>query len=146
MKQHLAQVNIATMLASADSPMMAGFIALLDEINALAESSPGFVWRLKGDEGNATAIRAFENELVIVNLSVWETVEDLKNFAFKSAHTPVMRRRNEWFEKHESAYMALWWIPEGHLPTPEEAKQKLEYLNQFGEDENVFTFRKLMSV
>lgn len=131
------------MLAPIDSPVMADFVAKLDEINALAESSKGFVWRLKGDDNNATAIKVFDDDMLIINMSVWESVEDLKEFAFKTAHAPVMRRRAEWFEKMQTAYLALWWIPIGHTPTPQEAREKIEFLDQNGESSEVFTFKNI---
>jgi Domain of unknown function (DUF3291) len=140
---YLAQVNIATMLAPIDSEIMSGFVAQLDEINALAEASEGFIWRLKGEENNATALRVFENDHIIINMSVWESVESLKNYVYKSAHKMVMRDREKWFSKHESAYMALWWIPEGHIPTPHEAKERLAYLDTHGESDYAFTFKML---
>jgi Domain of unknown function (DUF3291) len=142
-KYHLAQVNIAKMLAPIDSPVMADFVAKLDEINALAESSKGFVWRLKGEDNNATAIKVFEDEMLIINMSVWESVEDLKDFVCKTGHSPVMRRRVEWFEKPQTAHLALWWIPAEHTPTPAEAQEKLEFLNKNGESALVFTFKNV---
>jgi Domain of unknown function (DUF3291) len=143
MKHHLAQVNIGRLTAPLDSPEIAGFVALLDEVNALAESSKGFVWRLKDEAGNATDIKAFDDERIIVNMSVWESVEDLKNFVYRSSHTPVLRRRGEWFEKYPSAYLALWWIPEGHVPTLSEAKQKLANIDALGDTPQAFTFRNI---
>ena len=143
MKYHLAQVNVAKMLAPIDSPIMAGFVAKLDEINALADESEGFVWRLKGEKENATAIKVFEDDMLIINLSVWKNVEDLKNFVYKTGHSPVMHRRTEWFEKMPTMFMALWWIPENHTLTPAEAKEKLEFLNKNGETALVFTFKNI---
>ena len=131
------------MLGPIDSPIMADFAALLDEINAIADESKGFVWRLKGENDNATAIKVFEDDMMIINMSVWESVEDLKNFAYKSGHSPVMRRRAEWFEIHKSSHLALWWIPVGHTPTPQEAKEKLAFLEKNGESTEVFTFKNV---
>jgi hypothetical protein len=132
----LAQVNIARMVAPLDSPAMAEFVALLDEINALADRSPGFVWRLQGTDGNATSIRPFDDEFILVNLSVWESIEQLK-----SAHAGVLRRRREWFEKFSGGYLALWWVPAGHIPTAAEAKERLIHLQEHGETAYAFTFR-----
>lgn len=143
MTHQLAQINIARSLAALDSPIMADFVALLNEINALAESSSGFVWRLKDDNNNATDIKAFDDDLIIVNMSVWESVEALKDFAYQSAHTPVMRRRNEWFEQFPTAYLALWWVPIGHVPTVEEAKERLRSLDEKGNTAFAFKFRNL---
>lgn len=107
---HLAQVNIAQMLAPLDDPVMVGFVARLDEINALADKSPGFIWRLQSEVGEASAtyLRPFDDDMIIVNLSVWESVEQLKQFVYKTAHAEVMRQRREWFEKFAGMYQALW--------------------------------------
>jgi len=121
---------------------MAEFVASLDEINALADRSPGFVWRLQTEEGNASALRPYEDDRIIINLSVWETLEDLKTYVYEGAHVQVMRRRRQWFEKFEGMYMALWWIEAGRIPSVNEAKERLEYLNKNGESERAFTFRR----
>jgi hypothetical protein len=137
---HIAQINIARALAPIDSPVMAGFVARLDDINALAESSPGFVWRLKTDEGNATSLRPYDDERILVNLSVWETPGQLKQFIFRSAHADVMRQRKSWFERFGKPYYALWWIEAGHTPSIEEAKARLEHLQTHGETAHAFSF------
>lgn len=141
-KYHLAQINIARMLAPLDDPLMAGFVARLDEINALADGSPGFVWRLQTDEGNATALRPYEDDRILVNMSVWESLEHLKAYVYKSGHAEVMRQRRQWFEKFAGMYVALWWVKAGHRPTVLEAKQRLEYLAEHGESDYVFSFKK----
>lgn len=141
---HLAQVNIGRALASLDDPRMAGFVARLDEINALAESSPGFVWRLQTEEGNATALRPYEDDRILFNLSVWKTPEHLRQFVYRSAHAEVMRQRKSWFERFGDVYMALWWIPEGHTPTISEAKERLQYLQLNGESDFAFSFATLL--
>lgn len=143
MAHHLAQINIGRLLAPIDDPLIADFAAQLDEINALAESSPGFIWRLTGDGNDATSLHPFSDNLVIVNMSVWESIDALKNFAFKSAHAVVMRRRTDWFEKFPTAYLALWWIEAGHVPTVDEAKARLRSLDEHGDSAYAFTFRKL---
>lgn len=142
MKFNLAQLNIATALAPMDDPIMANFVNQLDQINALGESSPGFVWRMKDESDNATAIQVFENPLTIVNLTVWESIEALKEFSYRSAHAGVMRRRREWFQPMDEAYLVLWWIPAGHLPTPEEAKAKLALLRSQGATSAAFDFKQ----
>jgi len=139
----LAQVNIARAKGPLDGPVMAGFVARLDEINALAERSPGFVWRLQDGDGNATAIRAYEDESILVNLSVWESVEALKAYAYHSTHIELLRDRQLWFEKFEGAYLALWWVPAGHRPSVDEAKQRLAHLEANGPTPFAFTFREL---
>ena len=111
MKFHLAQINIAKMLSPIDSPVMADFVANLDPVNLLAESSPGFVWRLRDDSNNATSISVFNDDFIIVNMSVWETIDSLSEFVYRSAHVDIFKRRREWFEKMPEMYMALWYIP-----------------------------------
>lgn len=137
----LAQVNIGRLLAPVDSPIIADFMAALDPINALADTSPGFIWRLQTAEGNATALHSFDDALIISNMSVWASIEALRAFTYTSAHTGVMRRRREWFEAYESAYMALWWVPAGHRPTIEEAKERLAAMDRDGATPFAFTFR-----
>ena len=113
---HIAQFNIGRGRAAMDDPLMAGFVAMLDEINALADADPGFVWRLQDDSGNATAISAFDDPLVFVNLSVWRTIEALRAFVYRSAHAPVMAQRRSWFAPFEGPYMVLWWVSADHRP------------------------------
>jgi hypothetical protein len=138
---HLAQVNIARMKAPLEDPLMSGFVARLDDINALADSSPGFVWRLQTDEGNATYLRPYDDERILFNLSVWESIEDLEAYVFRSAHVGVMRNRNAWFEKFDRPYVALWWVPAGHLPSVDEAKKRLAHLEANGPNPYAFTFQ-----
>jgi hypothetical protein len=142
MKKHLAQLNISRMLSDTiDDPIMADFVAQLNTINTLGESSKGFVWRLKDEGGNATHINPFDDERIIVNLTVWESIEDLMNFAFKTAHALVMKDRNKWFEKFGKPSTVLWYIEEGHTPTPQEARERLEHLQMNGASEFAFDFK-----
>ena len=138
----LAQLNIGIIKGPMDSPVMADFAANLDRINALAERTPGFVWRLQTEEGNATAIRPFENENLLVNMSVWRDVESLNKYVYSSAHVEIMRRRREWFERMEEAFLVLWWVPKGHRPSIAEAIAKLEVLRAKGPSAEAFTFRQ----
>jgi Domain of unknown function (DUF3291) len=139
---HLAQLNIGRLRASEDDPATAEFMANLDPINALAEATPGFVWRLQTDEGNATAIKAFPgDDLMIINMSVWESIDSLAEFVYRSAHTPFLRRRGEWFERLGEVYLVLWWLPAGTMPTVEEALDRLGRLRAFGPTAEAFTFR-----
>ena len=138
---NLAQVNIAQMLAPLSDPVMAEFVAQLDSINALADASPGFIWRLQSSSGNATDMRAYEDERSIVNLSVWESLEALTAYVYASAHRPVMRDRRRWFARYEGPYMALWWVPRHHLPGVVEAKERLEHLHAQGPTPFAFTFK-----
>jgi hypothetical protein len=137
---HLAQVNVATVRASLDSPELAGFVAQLEPINALADHSPGFVWRLQTEDGDATAIRPFDDERIMVNLSVWESLAALRTFVYASRHLDVMRHRREWFHRMD-AYLALWWVPAGTIPTVAQAKDRLQLLAGHGPGPDAFTFR-----
>lgn len=137
----LAQINIARMVAPVESPVMAEFMNALDAMNALAEHSPGFVWRLKDAAGNATAIHPYADDRLIINLTVWDDIETLKTYAYKTAHVDFVRRRHLWFETHHTPYLALWWIPAGHIPSVEEAKNRLEHLRAHGETPQAFSFR-----
>jgi len=138
----LAQLNIGIIRGSMDSPLMAEFAANLDRINALAESSPGFVWRLQTPEGNATTIRPFENENMLINMSVWQDADSLRKFVYRSAHADILSRRREWFEKISEAILVLWWVPRGHRPSVEEAIARLELLRRKGPHPEAFTFRE----
>lgn len=143
----LAQVNISRLLAPLDSPQLADFIAALDEVNGAGERAPGFRWRLQTEDGNATSIRAFEWDAgesygVIVNLTTWASVEDLASFVFGAAHTPIMRRRRQWFAKVAVATTALWWVPAGHRPTTGEAEDRLRHLRLHGPTSYAFTLRQ----
>ena len=142
---HLAQINIGRMKGPLDGPIMAGFMARLDELNALAERSDGFVWRMQGDEGNNTYLRPYEDERIIVNMSVWESVEQLRAYVYNSAHADILKQRRDWFEKFESSMLALWWIPAGHIPTVEEAKERLASLDAHGPTPFAFTFRTVFA-
>jgi hypothetical protein len=140
----LAQVNIARMLAPLSDPLMAEFVAWLDEVNALADASPGFIWRLQTAEGNATDVRAYEDDLILFNMSVWASLGDLAHFVYasESLHRPVMKQRRHWFERFDGPYMALWWVPHNHLPAIEEAKERLEHLRAYGPTPYAFTFKQ----
>jgi hypothetical protein len=138
---HLAQVNVARLRAPIDSPELADFVALLDTINALGDASPGFVWRLQTDDGDATAVPVFDDDALIVNLTVWESIEALADFAYRSGHKDVMRRRREWFVPMKEAYLALWWVPAGHRPSVREAEARLTHLREHGPTPVAFTFR-----
>jgi hypothetical protein len=143
LKFELAQCNIGRSRGPIDAPVMAGFVARLDEINALAERSPGFIWRLKSDGGNATDIQAFEDRLVLINMSVWESPEALRSYVYRSDHASVMRQRRSWFEKFDGMHLVLWWVPAGHRPTIAEAKARLDHLQRHGESAHAFSFAKI---
>jgi hypothetical protein len=139
---HLAQVNVAVLKAPLDSPRLRDFVEMLDPVNAIADAAPGFVWRLQTEDGDATSIRAFDDDRIIVNLTVWESPEALGDFVFATRHLEVLRRRREWFEKMATAYVAMWWIPAGTIPTVEEAKARLELLEERGPSPEAFTLRE----
>ncbi|TDD59204.1 DUF3291 domain-containing protein [Actinomadura rubrisoli] len=139
-RPHLAQLNVATLRYPLDDPRMAGFTALLDPVNALADGAPGFVWRLVEEgEADATGMRPAGDD-VIVNFSVWESSEALWDFVYRSGHLETMRRRREWFQRHVDAHLVLWWIPAGHVPTVAEGLERLELLRTVGPSPRAFTF------
>jgi len=140
---HLAQLNIGRIVAPLDSPQLAGFVNRLDEINALADRASGFVWRFQTEAGDATALRPYDDDRILVNFSVWESPEALHQFVYRTAHVEVMRQRRQWFEVMTEAYLVLWWVPEGHRPTIEEAIARLERLRMRGPSPEAFTFREL---
>ena len=140
-RYHIAQVNIALMRAPLDDPLMTEFVASLDEINALADQSPGFIWRLQTEEGDATSLRPYNDDRILFNLSVWESLEQLQDYVYRGAHREIMRKRRQWFEKLDGIHLALWWVEVGHIPTIDEAKQRLEYLNERGPTTWSFNFR-----
>ena len=146
MEHYLAQVNIGKILAPMDSPVMAEFAANLNSINALAENSEGFIWRLKDDNNNATSFKVFDDDFLLINMSVWKDAESLAAFVYKSSHVDYVKRRKEWFEKMEQMYMALWYVPATHTPTPAEAIERLDYLRQHGETPFAFSFKKRFTV
>jgi hypothetical protein len=135
----LAQINIATLKAPLDSPELKEFVDNLDRINALAENSDGFVWRLKGEGNDATSLRPFGDD-VIVNMSVWRDVESLRNYVYKSVHVEILRRKREWFVRPTEAIYVLWWVPAGHQPTTQEAAARLEHLREHGATAEAFNF------
>ena len=138
---HLAEINVGRLLQPVDHPQIADFKNNLDRINALADATPGFVWRLVGDGGNATDIQARPDDpLFAINLSVWTGMDALAGYVYRSAHRDIMRRRREWFEVME-VYQTLWWVPVGHTPSVEEGLAKLELLERLGPTPAAFTFK-----
>lgn len=136
----LAQLNIAVMKYSLDGPEMKDFVDNLDRINALAEATPGFIWRLKDEAGDATSLRPM-GENTIVNMSVWKDVESLNQYVYKTAHVEILRRKKEWFERMKEAHFVLWWVPIGHQPDIQEAAAKLKLLQTNGATQEAFNFR-----
>ena len=142
MKWHLAQLNVGTLRAPLDDPATREFVDALDAINALAETSLGFVWRLQTEEGNATAIKAFDDELTITNMSTWESIKALNDYVYRSGHVEFLRRRREWFEAYGSVHVVLWWVSAEHEPTLDEALSRLRELERLGPSPAAFTFAK----
>jgi hypothetical protein len=140
---HIAQVNIGRIRAELDDPIMAGFVNRLDEINALADASPGFVWRLQTNAGNATYFRPFPDDRTLLNMSVWEDIPSLRHYVYNTVHRELLRQRHEWFEKFEGGYMALWWVPAGHIPGIDEAKRRIAHLDAHGPTQFAFTFKSV---
>jgi hypothetical protein len=128
-----------------DSPVMSGFADHLDEINQLAEASEGFIWRLKEDNNNATSIHVFDDPFILINMSVWESIDALFKFVYQSAHADYLGKRKEWFEKLKDIHMALWWIPQNHFPTCLEAIERLDHIKTHGASPYAFTFRTKFS-
>lgn len=141
---NLAQLNIARLVAPLESPALVDFVANLDRINALADDAPGFIWRLQTEDGDATGVKYFGDDF-IVNMSVWKDIQSLHDYVYRSGHIEVMRRRKEWFLKLKEAYMVLWWVPIGHVPSLEEAELKLEHLRMHGPTAQAFTFKKFFA-
>jgi hypothetical protein len=138
---HLAQVNVARLLAPIDSPQLHGFVSRLDEINALAEAAPGFVWRLKDDVSNiATAVPIYEDTTIIVNMSVWVSIEALRAFTYSGPHLEVFKQRRDWFAHLRDAVTAMWWVPAGHVPDVAEARARLDHLRAHGPSAFAFPF------
>lgn len=138
---HLAQVNVARLVAPIDSPQLAGFVARLDDVNALAEGAPGFVWRLTDDaSNNATSVAMYDDRMIIVNMSVWESIEALRAFTYSGAHLEVFKQRREWFSHLRDAATAMWWIPAGHVPSVAEARERLDHLRAHGPTAVAFPF------
>jgi hypothetical protein len=139
---HLAQFNIARTTAPLGTPAMSEFEVALDAINALADVSAGFVWRLQDEDGHATSYRPYDDDRMIVNLSVWESIDALHSFTYRTEHTSFLRRRRDWFEPVDGAIMVLWWVPAGRRPTVDESVDRLDRLRRYGATSEAFTFRE----
>jgi Domain of unknown function (DUF3291) len=139
---HLAELNIGRMRFSIDDPRMAAFVEQLASINALADGTPGFVWRLQSEQGDATALRPFPDDMLIVNFSVWESLETLFQYTYYSDHAKVFRERKQWFELMSEHHFVMWWVPAGIIPTLAEGKERLEALQRDGATPYAFTFKE----
>ena len=138
MTRHLAQLNIGRLRAGRDDPAMSGFFDNLDRINTVAERMPGFVWRMKDESGNATNTPWVGDASIVANLTVWESVETLEKFVWQTIHTRIYGRKGEFFEKMQTPHFVMWWIEAGHIPTLEEAKDRLDHLTANGPSECAF--------
>jgi len=143
MSHYLAQINIARMLHPIDDPRMAEFVARLDPVNALADAAPGFVWRLQSSSGNATDVVYSDDPFVIVNMSVWESLEALRDYTYSSRHIRVFRDRARWFEKMELPHYCLWWVPAGHIPSVAEGRERLQHYQVHGATHLSFWFSQI---
>ncbi len=137
---HLAQANIAVSLYPFDAPEMAGFFSRIDEINAIADTHPGFVWRIPDEDAEEQAQAAFGRDQLVYNLTLWDSAESLGSFVYRSDHMDVMRQRSSWFESSEKSPFVLWWVPAGHLPTVDESRERFELLWHNGPGPDAFTF------
>jgi hypothetical protein len=142
MKMHLAQYNLARLLAPLDDPLLADFVADLHRINTLGDRTPGFVWRHQGEDGTSTFVRVRGDPLILINFSVWESIETLFEFTYRTDHANVYRRRREWFEAPSEAHLVLWWIPAGHIPSVDEGEERLNHLRANGPTQEAFTFKQ----
>ncbi len=139
---HLAQSNIARMRGAIDDDIMQGFVERLEPLNQLADESNGFIWRMQDEAGDATAIRVFDDERILFNMSVWASIDALEEYVYRSNHVGALQRRAEWFEPMPGATFVLWWIPAGHIPSVEEAKSRFDILQANGPSGEAFTFRR----
>ena len=140
---HLAQINIGRLIAPMDDPRIADFIAQLAPVNALADGAPGFVWRLQSSYGNATDIEYSDDPTLNVNMSLWESVETLRDYVYRSDHLTVFRDRAKWFQKLDKPHYCLWWVPVGHIPAVAEGRERLEHYQQHGPTPFSFWFSKM---
>ena len=138
---HLAQINIGRLAAPQGDPRVQPFFDALGRVNAIADAAPGFVWRLQDESGNAMGISYSPDPLLAVNMSVWRDADSLFEFVYRSAHTPVMARRRDYFQRFDGAFQALWWVPAGHVPTVSEGLSRLWLLDRFGPCPQAFTFK-----
>lgn len=142
---HLAQYNIARLVAPLDDPRIADFVADLYRVNSLGDRAPGFVWRHQTAEGNSTSVRVRGDPLILINFTVWESIESLFEFTYRSDHAELYRRRRDWFEAPSEAHLVLWWVPAGYTPTVQEGEDRLDYLRAHGATPNAFTFKQRFS-
>jgi uncharacterized protein DUF3291 len=137
----LAQVNVAKAVGSRDSPEMKAFVDMLDEVNAEADAAPGFVWRWE-EAYEETGDDTFDGEMVLVNISVWESYESLQDYVYNNLHREVFQRRREWFTFMKENHFAMWWVPVGTIPTVDESLAKLNELRDDGPSPSVFSVRQ----
>ena len=142
--QHLAQLNIGRLRYELDDPRMADFVDNLARLNAIADRAEGFIWRLQDSSGNATSYRPFGNDLrMAVNMSVWENAAALERYVWQTVHKLLYGRRHEWFEKLDGPYLVMWWVAAGHIPSLQEAVERLEHLRRYGPSDHAFGWENL---
>ena len=142
----LAEINIARIKGvTINDPIMKEFVDNLDNVNEIAEKSEGFVWRLKEEDNNATNLNPYNDEQIIVNYSIWDNIETLEHYMYKTFHSEFLKRRKEWFQAFGQVSTAMWWVKKGEIPDLTEAIEKLDYLQKNGPSEIVFNFRKKYS-
>ena len=141
---NLAQVNIAKRLAPMDDPIMQDFVNNVEKINAIADVSDGFIWRMQ-DEDKDLGVAVFKDDSILINISVWKDLESLFNYTYNSGHIEVFKRKKEWFSKIKMMHMAFWYVPEGYEPTFQDAKNRLDYLNNHGDTPYAFSFKSKFS-
>ena len=139
---HLAQYNLARLVAPLDDRLLADFVANLQPINGLGDRTPGFVWRHQTEDGDSTSVRVRGDPLILINFTVWEDIESLFEFTYRGGHAELYRRRREWFEPPSEAHLVLWWIPAGHIPTVDEGEERLDYLRAHGPTGGAFNFKQ----
>lgn len=145
-KRHLAELNVGRLVAPVGDPKVAPFVNALEAVNALAERSPGFVWRLVGADATtrgATDLRLPGDDQTLVNMSVWEDADSLRHYVFNTVHRKFYTRKDEWFQAMDGHHMVLWWVEAGHVPTLEEAAERLNHLKEHGPSEHAFGWAEL---
>lgn len=137
---HIAEANVARMKTEFDDPIMYSFIRRLNDVNAIADRSPGFIWRQSAEANDY--LMPYRDKRIIFNMSVWQSIEHLRSFVYGPVHTEMLRLRHEWFERPSTAHIALWWIPAGHRPIVSEAMARLAKIQEHGPTSYSFSFKQ----
>lgn len=142
MTHYIATSNVARMLAGYEDAAMAGFLERLDPVNAVADASPGFIWRYESGDEESEEVRVFGDKQILFNMSVWESIEALEKFAYQSVHLEVLQKKSNWFERPTRTPLVLWWVKAGHVPSVVEAKERFDVLWRDGPTPIAFTFKE----